>query len=153
MNIEEVYNVAFVLDRKIDRINSQLEHIKLKREALKELCTHDIVVKYHDDFPRKISYSSTCYCPACGKLIKCCYQGQEKETDFKKSRVIDLKNISLIGADDVHMAIKQEIISKLDLYYDECVPIETLASMMEMSLLDIQTKYDASSAILRRTRK
>ena len=51
------------------------------------------------------------------------------------------------------MAIKQEIISKMDLYYDECVPTETLASMMEMSLLDIQTKYDASSAILRRTRK
>lgn len=153
MDQKEIYETSFVLDRKINKLKEQLEEFKSKREALKGLCTHDIVIKYHDNFPSKLSYGSTCYCPACGKIIKCCFENQEMHTPFKDSRIIDLKDLSLVRSDELHFAIRKEIISNMDIYYDSSVPTETLASMMELSLVDMQTIYDGTMTILQRIRK
>ena len=113
----------------MDRLNSRCLEIM-------ELCPHEIVIKYSDNHPRKLIVGGNYYCPICGKSIGTNNSEYFSKSAFKNSRVIDLKNISLMGNSETLHNIKKEVIGNMDLYYNSNATDEELANRLEEALKD-----------------
>lgn len=133
---------------KINQINDerrglqqQLNQLETDELVVRELCPHEIVFKYTDNHPRKMNIDGTYYCPACGKTISAVNKVDIKDSAFKKSRIIPLTNLSLLGTQEVHNTIKEEVLKNLEEYYDPVVPVEELSYIMESLLKDKQSDF------------
>ena len=118
MKTKDIFEISRFLDNEIDRLSDKLDRIKLKRAIVKDNCPHGIVFKFKDNLNRSIPLEGMYYCPACGKTLKCYYTNQIKDTVFKKSKIIFLRNLFLVGTPDTLEAIRKEVGSKIEIYYD-----------------------------------
>ena len=142
MNTKEAFEITGHLGNKIKKLKEQLEEVNKECLDTMELCPHEIIFKYRDNYPRRLYIDGTYFCPACGKSIKCLHENQILETQFNDSRIIPLTNLSLIGTNETYRAIREEVYDNIDYYYDRNIPIEELSSKMELVLEDKQDRYN-----------
>jgi hypothetical protein len=154
MNTEEVFDRVDEVESEISEAEETVKRLKINRDRLMDLCNHDIVFKYKDNYPRMMVFDGNYYCPACGKTLKCTDKKQIWGSEFSESRIIPLTNLSLFGSKKVHRAIRQEVRSNMDYYYDYVIPEEDLAAKMELVLKDKEKRYERPELVLKRnTRK
>ena len=127
------------LEKKLKNLNEQLD--KLSNE-----CSHDIVFKYIDNEPRKMSIDGIYYCPACGKKEELIFKNQYLSSCFKNSKIISLTDLSLVGDKDTLMKIRDEVLDNLDYYYKNN-NLYDLRNTMEGKLKDYQYKKEKKSKL------
>ena len=153
MNTKDIFDKMTILDKESKRIQELKNNLDKKYQELINNCSHDIVFKYTDDYPRKMKFDGTYLCPACGKTIKCINKDQLKKTSFKDSRVVPLINLSLICSKEIYKTIREEVQDNMDLYYDYIIPTEELSSKMENKLIEKENNYESPVLILKRNTK
>lgn len=150
MDTKKVFEETGKLGNEINRIRKQLEKVNNQCLEMMEICPHEIVFKYVDNYPRMLMIDGTYFCPACGKTIKCIHPEQIKESSFKDSRVIPLTNLSLFGASEIHHIIRNEVYQNMELYYNSASVVEELSDRMEELLKDKEQRYENSAKTLRK---
>lgn len=153
MDTKKVFEETGRLGNEIHRLGKQLEKINKQCYEMMELCPHDIVFKYSDNYSRMLMIDGTYYCPACGKTIECMQKAQLQESVFNDSRVIPLTNLSLFGTSEIHYIIRNEVYKKMELYYNPKMEIVELSDRMEELLKDKEQKYDNYTKTLRKRKK
>ena len=149
MDTKTIINEINNINEQINILKSKIEEKNKNRLQIMELCPHEIVFKYNDNFPRKMIIDGTYYCPACSKTIKCIDKNQIINTSFNNSKVIPLLNLSLIGNEDTYDTIKNEVYSNLDFYYSSDTTIDEMSLKMEEVLKDKQNIYNKKEVIKR----
>ena len=150
METKKVFEETIELGEKLNELRNQLVQLNQKRNAIMNSCSHEIVFKYRDNYPRKMVSDGKYYCPACNKTIQLFHRDQINHTDFKHSRVIPLTNLSLTGSPQVYNAIRNEVMNNMDLYYDYVMPDDILSSSMEEALKDVQNGYQSPQFVLKK---
>ena len=153
MNTKEVFEETGRLGNELNKEREKIMQINRRILMVADKCHHEIVFKYTDDHPRKISVDESYFCPACGKTIKCYKKNQINETVFKESRIIPLTNLSLVGSSEVYQNIRLEVYYNIDYYYDKTISTEELSLCMEKKLVDLQTKYERPEKALKKQKK
>ena len=151
MKTIDIFNKSSKIEEKRRELEGQLNQLETDQIILGELCPHEIVFKYTDNFPRMLNIDGTYYCPACGKSIRVLHKKDFMDSPFKKSRIIPLTNLSLMGTNEVYTTIKQEVVSNIQDYYDPEMPVEELEYRMEMVLEDKQIKYKGDGKVLKKS--
>ena len=141
----------------MDAIENQMFETRKKLEELIDLysdtrkkCTHDIIFKFKDNYPRKQPIDGCYYCPSCRLVIECAAKGQIEQTKFKNARMIPLLILSLRNGSNVHNAIRQEVYSNLDYYYNPNSEIEEMSEKMEGVLLEHHFDYLNPNKVLKK---
>ena len=87
--------------KKIQTINSDKKRLELllstmndKISDLKEVCSHDLVLRFMIYKTHPIEQSCDCYCPACGKKEIIYNEYGMDNSSFKDSKIVDLKELS-----------------------------------------------------------
>ena len=150
MDTKKVFEETGRLGNEIHRLGKQLEKVNMQCLEMMEICPHEIVFKYSDNYPRMLIIDGTYFCPACGKSIRCIKPEQLQESSFKDSRVIPLTNLSLFGTSEVHHSIRNEVYQNMELYYNPELNIEELSCRMEKLLKDKEQRYEISAKTLRK---
>lgn len=150
METKKVFEETGKLGNEINMIKKQLEKVNKQCFEMMELCPHEIVFKYTDNYPKMLMTDGTYFCPACGKSIKCRSAEDIKDSAFKNSRVIPLNNLSLFGTSEVYHAIRNEVYQNMKLYYNLDIPIEKLSSRMEELLKNKEQRYENPVKMLRK---
>lgn len=150
MDTKKVFEETGKLGNEINRLRKQLEKVNKQCLEMMEICPHEIVFKYVDNYPRMLMIDGTYFCPACGKTIKCVHPEQIKDSSFKDSRVIPLTNLSLYGTSEVYHTIRNEVYQNMELYYNLEIDIEELSNRMEELLKDKEQRYQNSAKTLRK---
>ena len=141
MNNKMIFEESGRLGNEIKIEKQKIEKLNEQCLELMDICPHEIVFKYINNHPRKAVLDGNYFCPACGKSIFFLDKEKLLESDFKKSRVIPLINLSLIGSKEVYSAIRREVYDNLDLYYSKDIDTEILSEKMEELLQDKQYNY------------
>ena len=142
METRKVFDETIKIDKEVTKTKKYLNMLNNKTNMLKEECSHEIVFKYNDNHPRKMIIDGNYFCPACGKTIRCIHNNDIKESRFKKSRIIPLSNISLLGTKEVYYLIRKEVFENMNYYYNKNIDIEDLSNRMENILIDFQYDYN-----------
>ena len=150
METKTIFEEAKKLDNEINNLKKQLEKNNNKYLEMMELCPHEIVFKYNDNYPKKLIIDGSYFCPACGKTVKCIQEDEIQNTVFKDSRIIPLPNLSLFGTINLYHTIRSEVYQNLNLYYHSDLSNEELSSRMEELLKSQEMKYEKSNKILRK---
>ena len=150
MDTKKVFEETGKIGHEIVRIHYLLDELNQEYLKMMEICPHEIVFKYCDDFPRKMNFDGYYFCPACGKTIKCFDKSQVKESSFKTSKIIPLTNLSIIGSKEVYKLIRNEIYNNMDFYYNPDVSIEEIRIKMEDILNDKQSKFNNYAKIFKK---
>lgn len=150
METIKIFEEAKNIRTEIERLKDELEKSSRKKNLIKNQCSHEIVFKYTDNYPKKMMIDGNYICPACRKNIKCFEKGQIQTTAFKNSRIIPLTNLSLIGNIETISTIINEVYNNIDIYYDYSIPTEKLSNLMETVLEDKQSKYEKSKTLKKR---
>ncbi len=150
MNTKKVFEETGKLGNEINRLSKQVENINKKFLELMEICPHEIVFKYMDNFPKMLMVDGNYFCPACGKTITLIKKNQFQQSEFKDSRVIPLTNLSLLGTNEVFHTIRNEVYSNMELYYNPEIDTDKLSDKMEELLKDKEKRYENS---IRKIRK
>jgi hypothetical protein len=148
MNTKDIFEETDKINDEISEYQSYIEKTRMKYTAVMNACSHEIVFKYTDNYPRRIKTDGTYFCPACGKSIKCFHKDELRNTVFNDSRIIPLTNLSLFGSVDLYQKIREEVYANLDLYYDYVIPTDVLSSKMESVLIDNQNRCDRPEKVL-----
>lgn len=150
MKAKDIYEVKDRLEQERQRKLLELEHVNQDIRELMELCNHEVVFQYHDNHPRKMILLGTCYCPACGKKLAITAETPIQETPFKDSRIIVLKNISLLGTEKTLRVLREEVKSNMDIYYSPNSNLEELSSRMEGLLQKQEYDYDKEKTYIKK---
>ena len=117
MDIKKVIEINSNIRKARDR---EIEYLKSISEYMQEImseCPHELVVKIHDNHPRKMLIDGSYYCPACDMMLFNLPSYQKlSETQFKNSKVLDLAGLSLLCDRDTLDTIKSEVLSNYDEY-------------------------------------
>lgn len=110
-------NIRKVRDKEIEYLKSISEYMQ---EIMLE-CPHELVVKIHNNHPRKMLIDGSYYCPACDMMLFN-FSSYRKlaETQFKDSKVLDLVELSLLCDKDTLDTIKAEVLKNYDAYLNGC---------------------------------
>ena len=138
-----IIDETFKIYRKINNLRS--EYLNNQDE-----CSHEIIFKYTDNHPRKMIIDGNYFCPACEKVIFCVHEEDINDTVFKNARIILLTNLSLIGTNQVHAIIKNEVYYNMDLYYNFDIDVKELSSKMEEKLINHQYDYNKTNKLVRK---
>ncbi len=149
---KEIFNRIDVIESEISEAQETIQRLNINRARVMDLCSHDIVFKYKDNYPKKAVFDGSYYCPACGKTLKCIDKKQLWGSEFSESRIIPLTNLSLFGSKKVHRAIREEVSSNMDYYYDYVIPEEELSTKMEKVLKDKEIRYESPKVVLKKTK-
>ena len=153
MTTKEIFEKTGKIGNEIGKLREKIENLNMKYLEMTELCSHEIVFKYNDNYARKAMIDGNYFCPACGKIIKCFGMDKIYDTQFKDSRIIPLTNLSLLGTPENHHIIRNEVYDNMDVYYDPIIPIEELSSKMEEKLVKLQTQYEEPTKKLKKILK
>ena len=140
MNISQIIKKSAELEKEKNRLKDKLQKINIDCYRLMEECSHELVFRYNDNHPRKMIIDGNYYCPICGKNVELIFKNQYLDTCFKKSKIIYLDNLSLIGDSKTLLKIKEEVLNNIDFYYNS-KDINEIRNKMEDSLKDFQ--YDS----------
>lgn len=153
MNTKEIYKQTILLETEKEKLEELLDKLDNKKIEMMKLCSHDLVFKYKDNYPRMMCIDGYYFCPACEKIIKSFNKDKMKETQFKNSKIIPLTNLSLFGSKEVHNEIKNEVFNNYDYYYDDKKSIEEISSKMESVLEGKQIKYESPEKTLKKMKR
>ena len=106
--------------------------------------------KKKKNYPRKEEIGGKLFCPACKLVIECAKKGQIEQTKFGRARIIPLLNLSLRNGNNVKNAIREEVYSNLDVYYNSKVSTEALSSKMEDAIAEHHFDYLNPNKVLRK---
>ena len=153
METKEVFAISFEKVTEMEQLKKMLSELNFEFKALMGECPHEIVFKYNDNHPKKMPIDGNYYCPACGETVKCLNRNDRSKSVFKDSRIIPLKNLSLISSKEVLDTIRTEVYENIELYYDKDIDVETLELKMEDELKDKQRKYKKPEKVLEKVKK
>ena len=114
--------------------------LKEELQRIFNTCTHDIVIKYHNHYPRLSEVDGNYYCPMCRKSIGTHSLKYFMDSAFSNSRIIEL-NIDLDANSEVLFRIRNEVMDNYDLFYNSSATNEELASRLEDRLRDVKHGY------------
>lgn len=145
MKTEEVFAETGRIGNEVIKIKKYLEKLNKRSKKIMDICPHEIVFKYNDNHPRKMMVDGNYFCPACGKTIRCIHSNDIKKSDFKKSRIIPLLDLSLVASKETYFKIREEVYYNMDYYYNPEVDVEDQSYKMEKELEDLQSDYNKKS--------
>lgn len=150
MDLKKYYDETSRIANEMKQTREKLEGLIDEYSEIRKICTHDIVFKYKDNYPRQDEIDGNYFCPACKLVIECAKKGQIEQTKFGRARIIPLLNLSLRNGSNVHNAIRQEVYSNLDYYYNPNSEIEEMSEKMEGVLLEHHFDYLNPNKVLKK---
>ena len=150
METKMIFEKTSKLGNEINELKKHLERNNNKCLEMMEICPHEIVFKYNDNYPKKLIIDGSYFCPACGKTIRCIQEDEIKNTVFKDSRIIPLSNLSLFGTTNLYHTIRNEVYKNMNLYYHSDLSNEELSNRMEEVIKDQEIKDKKANKVLRK---
>lgn len=150
MNLKQYFDETTKAENELIETRQKLEQQITAYHDMRGICTHNIIFKYKDNYPREEKPDINHYCPACRLVITCKDPKQIAQTKFRASRVIPLLNLSLRNGRNVHDAIRNEVYDNLDFYYNPEVPVEELSKKMEDAVADQHFDYLNPNKVLKK---
>ena len=142
METKKIFEETAKLHKEINRLNKKIKKYQLQCLKMRNLCPHEIVFKYSDNYPRKMMKDGSYFCPACGKNITFVHQDQLKNSVFKNSKVIPLTDLSLLATDMLYYTIREEVYLNRAFYYNSDISIEELSKKMITILKNQECDYN-----------
>lgn len=140
MDTKEVIEKSVEIEKKRTNLMEKIRIVNSDYSNIVTNCPHELVFKFNDNQPKKMVIDGHYYCPACGKTIECIAKYQYLDSVFKKSRIIDLYGLSLVGTTEVLKKMREEVINNRDFYY-KCKDDVEIKNKMEDVLYDYQHDY------------
>ena len=150
MDLKKYYDETSRITNEMKQTREKLDGLIDEYSEIRKICTHDIVFKYKDNYPSQDKIDGNYFCPACKLVIECAEKGQIEQTKFGRARIIPLLNLSLRNGNNVQNAIREEVYSNLDMYYNSKVSTEALSSKMEDAIAEHHFDYLNPNKVLRK---
>lgn len=142
METKKIFEETGRIGNNIKRIHQILDMLNYRCLEIMDLCPHEIVFKYQDNYSRKMPVDGNYFCPACGKTIRCLSNDDVLKTDFRASKIIPITNLSLVGNKETYYMIRNEVYNNMELYYNKTTNIQELSSRMEEILQEQEIDHN-----------
>lgn len=153
MNNREVFNKTNELSIKIKKKRDELDELVEDIRGVQDSCDHEVVFKLNNDTPRMLIIDGYYYCPACGKSYEVIDHEDLQYTQFAKSKVVDLTELSLLPNDTVYSEIRNEVYENYDFYYGANTSIEDMKTKMLETMRPRDLPFQKQKDILKRIRE
>ena len=150
MDTKKAFEESGRLGNEVTKLRRELEHVNMNILKIMDECPHEIVFKYHDPTPRMLAFDSRCFCPACGKTLNFLSINDIEKTEFRNARVIPLLHLAPSLRSESYRAIREEVYTNMDLYYDPNSDIEELSTRVDNILRNMQAERAAKIIMLKR---
>lgn len=153
MDKKEVFKKTSDLSIDIRKKREELNELVEKIGDIQENCDHSLSFKLNNDTPRMLVIDGFYYCPACGKSYEVIDHEDLQYTQFAKSKVVDLTELSLLPNDTVYSEIRNEVYENYDFYYGANTSIEDMKTKMVETMRPRDLPFQKQKDILKRIRE
>lgn len=151
MFTEDVFSKRWELESEKEQLKQKMKKLDYQHKELIELCSHEIVVEFKDNHPRKMRIRNNYFCPACGMLITSDMKNQIEYSLINNSRIIDLTELSLKPNYEILSSIERFIF--VYLYSSTSINIDTLERLLKEELRQYDYDYNRPKMILEKGKK